>query len=40
MITARAALAAWDNTALEMMEKKVHPKNGLFWGKPQVVQLK
>jgi hypothetical protein len=29
-----------DDTALEMMEKKVHTKNGLFWGKLQVVRLK
>ncbi len=30
----------WDNTAQEMQAKKVHSKNGLFWGKPQVVRLK
>ena len=33
-------VVVWDNTVLEMMEKKVRPKNSLFWGKPQVVQLK
>jgi hypothetical protein len=35
-----AHVVVWDNTVLEMMKKKVRPKNGLFWGKPQVVQLK
>jgi hypothetical protein len=34
-----AHVVPWDDTALEMY-KKVHPKNGLFWGKPQVVQIK
>jgi hypothetical protein len=33
-------IVAWDSTALEIQEKKEHPKNGLFWGKPQVVRLK
>ena len=31
---------AWDDTALEMQQQNVHPLNGLFWGEPQVVQLK
>jgi hypothetical protein len=31
---------AWDNTVQEMEAKKVHSKNGLFRGKPQVAQLK
>ncbi len=35
-----ACVIAWDNKVLEMQEKKVHPKYSLFWGKPQVVQLK
>jgi hypothetical protein len=35
-----ACIVAWDDMALEMMEQNVHPKNGLFWGKPQVVWLK
>jgi hypothetical protein len=35
-----AHIIAWDNTALEMQAKKVHPKNGFFWGKPQVARLK
>ncbi len=35
-----ACIVTWDDTALEMMEKEMHPKNGLFWGKPQVVRLK
>jgi hypothetical protein len=35
-----ACVVAWDNTVLEMLEKKVHPKNGLFWDEPQVVRLK
>jgi hypothetical protein len=29
-----AGIVAWDKTVLEMMEKKVHPIIGLFWGKP------
>jgi hypothetical protein len=33
-------IVAWSNTVLEMQENKVSPKNGLFWGKPQVVRLK
>ena len=33
-------VVAWDNTALEMQAKNVHPMNGLIWGKPQVVRLK
>jgi hypothetical protein len=35
-----ARVVACDDTVLEMQEKKVRPKNGLFWGKPQVVRLK
>ncbi len=30
----------WDDTVHEMELKKVHSKNGLFWGMPQVVYLK
>ncbi len=29
-------LIAWDNTVQEMEAEKVHPKNGLYWGMPQV----
>jgi hypothetical protein len=36
----RACIIAWGDTALETMEKKVCPKNGHSWGKPQVVGLK
>ncbi len=35
-----ARVIAWDNMAQEMETKKVHSKNGLFWGKPQVAWLK
>ena len=35
-----ARVVAWDDTALEMQAKHVRPNNGLFWGEPQVVQLK
>jgi hypothetical protein len=27
-----ACVVAWDDMALEMQEKKVHPKNGIFLG--------
>jgi len=30
---------AWDDTALVMQAKNVHPVNGLFWGEPQVARL-
>jgi len=33
------AVVAWVDTGLEMLNKGVRPKNGLHWGKPQVVQL-
>jgi hypothetical protein len=32
--------AACDNMVQEMEGKKVYPKNGLYWGTPQVVYLK
>ncbi len=35
-----ACVIAWDDMVQEMEGKKVHPKHGLFWGKPQVVYLK
>jgi hypothetical protein len=35
-----ACVVAWNNTALEMQAKKVPPKNGLSWGKLQVMWLK
>ncbi len=31
---------AWDDTALKMQEKNVISKNGLYWGRPQVLRLK
>jgi hypothetical protein len=31
---------AWDDMALEMQAKNVRLVNGLFWGEPQVVQLR
>jgi hypothetical protein len=30
---------AWDDTALAMQAKNVHPVNGLFWGELQVARL-
>ncbi len=27
-----SCVVSWDDTSLEMMEQKVHPKNGVFWG--------
>ncbi len=35
-----ARVVTWDDTALEMQQQNVHPLNGLFWGEPQVVQLR
>ncbi len=35
-----ACVIAWDDMVQEMEAKKVHSKNGLFWGTPQVVYLK
>jgi hypothetical protein len=35
-----ARVIAWDDTVQEMEGKKVHPKNGLYWGTPQVAYLK
>jgi len=35
-----ARVVAWDDTALEMQQQNVRPLNGLFWGEPQVVQLR
>ena len=35
-----ARVVAWDDTALEMQQKQVRPKNGLFWGETQVVRLR
>ncbi len=36
-----ARIIAWDDTVLEMQQKKVHPrKNRLFWGETQVVRLR
>jgi hypothetical protein len=35
-----ACVITWDNTVQEMEGKKVYPKNGLYWGKPQVAYLK
>ncbi len=35
-----ARIIALDNTVQEMEGKKVYPQNGLYWGKPQVAQLK
>jgi hypothetical protein len=31
-----ARIIAWDDAVQEMEVKKVHSKNGLFWGKLQV----
>ncbi len=33
-------VVAWDDMALEMQAKNVHPVNGLCWGEPQVVRLR
>jgi hypothetical protein len=33
-----ACIIAWDNMVLEMCNKGVHRKNGLFWGKPQLLR--
>ncbi len=35
-----ARVIAWDDTVQEKEGKKVHPKNGLYWGTPQVAFLK
>jgi hypothetical protein len=35
-----ACIIVWDNMVQEMEGKKVYPKNGLYWGKPQVEYLK
>jgi hypothetical protein len=35
-----ARIIAWDDTVQEMEGKKVYPKNGLYWGSPQVAHLK
>jgi hypothetical protein len=35
-----ARVIAWDDTVQEMKGKKVYPKNGLYWGSPQVAYLK
>ncbi len=35
-----ACVIAWDDTVQKMEGKKVHPKNGLYWGMPQVAYLK
>jgi len=35
-----AHIVAWDDTALEMQVKNVHPKNGLYWGNQQGVRLR
>jgi hypothetical protein len=35
-----ARVIAWDDTVQEMEGKKVHPKNGLYGGMPQVAYLK
>ncbi len=35
-----ARIFAWDDMVQEMEGRKVHPKNGLYWGTPQVVHLK
>ena len=35
-----ACVVAWDDTVLVMQNKKLCPKNGLFWGEPQVVRLR
>jgi len=34
-----ARIFAWDDMVLEMQKKKVRPRNGLFWGEPQMVRL-
>ena len=33
-------VVAWDDLRMEMREKNVHSKQGLFWGAPMVVHLK
>ena len=33
-------VVAWDDMALAMQAKNVHPVNGLFWGKTQLVRLR
>ena len=35
-----ARIVPWDDMALEMQRQNVHPLNGLFWGKRQVVRLR
>ncbi len=35
-----AHVIAWDDAVQEMEGKKVYPKNGLYWGMPQVAHLK
>ena len=35
-----ACIIAWEFKALEIQAKNVRPKNGLYWGEPQVVRLR